>query len=71
MSLIGLTVVREADFKAAHQRESCQIGQTTQAKQHAAHGVELTGDVSKQPPVHRWGEDGGVTMATVCSQHNH
>lgn len=55
--LVRLTVVWEADFEAAHRRQSCQVGQTAQAEQHAAHGVELTGDLSKQPPVHRRGEE--------------
>lgn len=56
---VRLTVVWEADFKAAHRRESCEVGQTTQAEQHAAHGIELTGDLSKQPPVHRQDRDQG------------
>lgn len=54
--LVRLTKVRQADFEAAHGRENRQVGQTTQAEQHAAGGVELTGDLPKQPPVDR--EDG-------------
>ena len=46
-----LTVVGEADFKAAHEGEGCEVGQAAQTKQYSTHGVELTGELSKQPPV--------------------
>lgn len=56
--MVLLTVVGEADFEAAHQRERRQIGQAAQAEQHAAHGVELAGDLAKQPPDRRQKERG-------------
>lgn len=53
--LVRLTLVWEADLEAADRRENRQVGQTTQAEQHAAGGVELTGELPKQPPVDRGG----------------
>lgn len=47
-----LTVVGEADFKAAHQGEGREVGQAAQTKQYSTHGVELTGEFSKEPPAH-------------------
>lgn len=55
-------MIRKADFKAAHQREGCEVGQAAETKQHTTHCIELTNDFSKQPPEQTesettWGKD--------------
>lgn len=46
-------MVGEADFQAAHKGKRGEVGEAAQAEQYTAHGVQLTRQLSKQPPAHR------------------